>query len=482
MRDKRDVENRGQPTRALIVDGDPVSALILEKFFLDQGIRTEHVSDGQKALDACRRHPYSLVIADRLLPRMDGIELCRQMRALETGYIYFILCGAECDLEEAYEAGIDDFVDKPLEYSRLMQRLTVARRILGHQSQLREQSVEVRRKSDTLQAMNNSLMHASRRFEELFNGLPMACFTLDAQGLIHEWNRHAEKHFGIPAHLAFQKPVWELLGQKSSGFWGPGLVTEVFEGRTVEDLDWRLQAGDSERFFVCNLFGLRDLRGNLIGAISANLDITERKEAERRIDEQMVTINQYAKQLQRQKAELLKTNQCLSQLALTDAMTGLFNHRGFQEELHRAFERCNRMSVPLSLILIDVDHFKNFNDTFGHQAGDNLLQQFGQILQTTTRRHEPAARYGGEEFAIILDGSDQENAHQAALRFQKAIHRSSWTHRAITASFGVATVTGPDCSREELIRRADMALYASKNRGRDCVTHFNEIDHIHIAA
>jgi len=251
----------------------------------------------------------------------------------------------------------------------------------------------------------------------------------------------------------------------------------------VGGADWTLKLSDiEERSFVCNLFGLRDAQGKLIGAISANLDITERKLAEKRIDEQMTTINLFAKQLQRQKTQLLRANRRLAQLALTDGMTGLLNHRGFQEELERAFERNQRLRLPLSLILVDIDHFKSFNDTFGHQAGDTLIARFGQVLRKTTRKHESTARHGGEEFAIILDGSDVEQAINAAERIRAAIEYTKWPSRQVTASFGVATVTQEFLSREELIRQADMALYASKNRGRNCVTHFKEIDHIQIAA
>jgi len=462
----------------LIVDGDAVSALILEHFFKDNGIHVDHAASGSEALAMYRRNRYKLVISDWMLREVDGIELCRQFREVAENYVYFILCSSKCDkadLQEAYEAGIDDFLSKPLEPELLIQRLTVARRILETETRLRAQGDEMEHKSHTLESVNQSLVHASRRFEELFNGVPVACFTLDQAGLVHEWNRQSEASFGVPTYTAFQQSVWSVLGPMSDGFWAPELIEEVFQGRSVEGIDWTLRhPSGEERNFVCNLFGLRDTKGDLVGAISANLDITERKRAERRIDEQMSTINQ-------QKSQLLKANRRLAQLALTDGMTGLMNHRGFQEELGRAFERNQRLGMSTSLILIDVDHFKDFNDTFGHQAGDSLLQRFGHLLQRTTRKHEPAARYGGEEFAIILDGADGEHATQAAERFRKAIESKKWPNRQITASFGVATVNSLTHSREDLIGQADMALYASKNRGRNCVTHYHAIDHVQVA-
>jgi two-component system, cell cycle response regulator len=462
----------------LIVEDEPVSALILKRFLDQIGVRYDYASGGLEALELFKRNRYRLVISDWLLPEISGVDLCRQFRSEESHYVYFILCSStseQGDLQEAYDAGIDDFLMKPLNAESLHQRLKVARRILQIENSLHAQAIEMESKSKALDTMNQSLFHASRRFEELFNGLPVACFTLDRTGLIHEWNRQSEQDFDIFTHQAFQQPVHEMLGPRSDGFWSKETIDQVFTGKMIEGHDWCFRRGNGEeRFFVCNMFGLRNDQGDLIGAISANLNITERKYAEQRIDEQMVTINQYAKELQLQKVKLEQANRRLGQLALTDVMTGLLNHRGFEEELARAYDRHARMGTSLSLVLIDVDNFKQFNDTFGHLGGDAILQSFGQVLKNTTRRYEPAARYGGEEFAVILEGADEVQAVAAAERLREAIHKRRWPHRKITASFGVSTATGPEINREELIRRADVALYASKDRGRDCVTHFSE--------
>lgn len=472
------LEGFGGHARVLLVDGDPISALVVKRYFDSQGIKVDHALTGSQALEWHRRNRYKLVIADWLLEELDGIDLCRQLREGNPDYVYFILCSTKSDktdVREAYEAGIDDFLAKPLEQGHLVQRLKVARRILSTETNLQEQRLQLQHSGETLRAMNQSLMHASRRFEELFSGLPIACFTLDCSGLIHEWNRQAERDFGIATHLAFQRPVWEVLCQATNGFWSEEMVEEVAAGAVLENLDWTLRMeDDEERNFVCNLISLRDPKGNLVGAVCANLDITERKRAEKRIDEQMGTINEYAQKLRNQRKELIQANRSLAQQAITDSMTGLINHRGFQEELGRAFERRERLGTSLSLILMDIDYFKLFNDSYGHQAGDDLLATFGALLKRETRKHEPAARYGGEEFAVILEGAEMESAIQAADRLKKAIHQFQWEQRPVTASFGIATVhEGID--REELIRRADIALYESKRQGRDRVTHFSNI-------
>lgn len=468
----------GRHARVLVVEADPVSRLTVRQFLEEQGVHYDLVANGDEARKLYQRNRYRLVISDAILPDSNGIDLCRFCRAEASQYVYFILCSSpedKVDRQLAFETGIDDFLSKPIDSDSLFHRLIVARRILHIESGLQVQKQEMEQASDALRAMNESLRHASRRFEELFNGLPVACFTMDEYGLIHEWNRQSVIDFKIPNHQVFQQPVWEVLGDQSSGFWNEGISETIQRGSFMEDQDWCLKTEDgSERYFVCNLFGLRDLSGGLIGAISANLDITERKEAERRIDEQMETINTYARDLQRQKGLLEKANARLEQMAHTDVMTGLMNHRGFQDELARAHERSIRIGIPLSLILMDVDHFKRFNDEFGHQGGDAILQRFGQMLQSVTRKNEPPARYGGEEFAVILEGASAETALAAAERIRGAIHKRAWPYRNITASFGVATSVSGELTREELIRRADIALYASKEGGRDRVSLYQD--------
>ncbi len=472
------VGNNGH-ARVLVVDEEPVSSLVIRRFLEIEGIPNDFATSVDEAVHLYQRNRYRLVICDWKLRGQSGLELCNQLRADDFNYVYFILCSDQerrGDLKDAFEAGIDDFLPKPLDLESLHQRLKVARRILNIEHSLQTQRLEMEHRGEALNAMNHSLMHASRRFEELFNGLPVACFTIDETGHIHEWNRQCEQDFQIKNEDAFQQPVWDVFSAETRLFWTPNRVAAIFSGESLVDEDWTLELQTGEiRHFVGNAFGLKDLSGNLVGAICANLDISDRKAAEKRIDEQMDTINLYAKELQQQKTQLERANTKLEHLALTDGMTGLLNHRGFQEELERAYERHIRINLPLSMILMDVDHFKQFNDTYGHQGGDSVLQKFGQMLQRTTRKHEPAARYGGEEFAIILEGADPEAAIQAGERFREAIHKRTWPHRQITASFGVATVFGAEFAKEELIKRADLALYESKRSGRDCVTHFSSM-------
>ena len=172
-----------------------------------------------------------------------------------------------------------------------------------------------------------------------------------------------------------------------------------------------------------------------------------------------------------------RINVRLQALADTDGLTGLKNHRAFQERLREEVQRAARYDTPLSLLMLDVDDFKSYNDVFGHPAGDAALRKIGAVLQATARTHDLIARYGGEEFAVILPETDAKNALIAAERFRAAVEAADWRERQITVSSGAATLALTVCDALALIAAADAALYQSKERGRNCVTRSREVAH-----
>jgi diguanylate cyclase (GGDEF)-like protein/PAS domain S-box-containing protein len=191
-------------------------------------------------------------------------------------------------------------------------------------------------------------------------------------------------------------------------------------------------------------------------------DLTERKEAEQRIRD-------YAVILEFQKRELEQVNRELCDLATTDGLTGLKNHRAFQEHLASECGTALRRRTPLSLLLLDVDHFKQYNDAYGHPAGDAVLKQVARLLTQTTRPGDFVARYGGEEFVVILPQTSQANAMQAAERCRASVEAAAWSCRAVTLSVGVATLSLDNPDSDSLIAAADQALYAAKYNGRNQV-------------
>lgn len=172
----------------------------------------------------------------------------------------------------------------------------------------------------------------------------------------------------------------------------------------------------------------------------------------------------------------MEKNRALAEVATIDPLTSARNRRFLDDALHAAVSFSVRHALPLSLIMLDVDSFKQYNDTFGHPAGDEVLQTVAQILRNGVREHDTVARYGGEEFALLLPATDGESARAIAERLRLSIGSNPWPRRCVTASFGVATML-PDEPVEPaaLIEKADAALYRSKRGGRNQVTHHREI-------
>ena len=182
--------------------------------------------------------------------------------------------------------------------------------------------------------------------------------------------------------------------------------------------------------------------------------------------------------LQRQRTELEKANHELSELAVRDGLTGLYNRRHFDEVLEQEWRRLGRARRPLSLVLLDIDHFKEFNDLYGHQKGDEALMAVAKAAEFAVQRpSDVSVRYGGEEFALVLPETAAAGAHSIAERVAAGIRDSGISHDAsqvssqLTASFGVATVVpGAGTTSQTLVALADEALYRSKNEGRDRIT------------
>jgi diguanylate cyclase (GGDEF)-like protein len=168
----------------------------------------------------------------------------------------------------------------------------------------------------------------------------------------------------------------------------------------------------------------------------------------------------------------IKLRDTLRNLSVRDPLTGLFNRRYMEESLQREIATSQRKSRPLALVILDLDHFKNFNDTFGHEAGDLLLREVGSLLSRKSRGGDIACRFGGEEFVVIYPETDAEIVMQLANQLREAIHGMQLQHFGrslgqISASFGLAFFPTHGSTTDELLRAADKALYAAKAAGRN---------------
>jgi diguanylate cyclase (GGDEF)-like protein len=165
----------------------------------------------------------------------------------------------------------------------------------------------------------------------------------------------------------------------------------------------------------------------------------------------------------------------MRRLAITDDLTGVCNRRHFLERLQNEIDRARRYTLPFSLLFIDIDNFKELNDSFGHQLGDRMLTELGSILKHWARSSDLVARYGGEEFVVLLPMTDKARGLIAAERLRARIERHTFYRRKkLTVSVGVAAFPGDGDSVERLLGCVDEALYMAKNTGRNRSCAFGE--------
>lgn len=177
--------------------------------------------------------------------------------------------------------------------------------------------------------------------------------------------------------------------------------------------------------------------------------------------------------------ELENKNKILDNLANLDGLTGIYNHRYFQNALEQEIDRATRHSQVIAIVLCDIDHFKKFNDTYGHQAGDFVLAEFAKRISANIRKYDIFARYGGEEFVLILPETNAEDAFSVAEKLREIVAEDPFSDGQskyyVNASFGLAAAqpaTEDDFSKNTLISRADQALYEAKEKGRNQVVSF----------
>jgi two-component system, cell cycle response regulator len=469
--------------RILIVEDDRVSALILARTLEKVGHEVITATNGEEAWEIYQKEPLPLIISDWMMPQMDGPDLCRRVRATNSDhYTYFMLLtakGNRDDRLEGLQAGADDFLIKPLDTGELLARLGVAQRILSMQEELQNRSTqleklhtELAQQNDHLEEAMTYLTAANQRFTELFEGLPAACYSIDEEGRIHEWNRAAVLMFGHDPEEVIAQHIWDVFREKDprrqeqNVIEKKEMIRRIFAGEAIEDLEIEERCKDgTKRHVLCNILPMKLPDGRISGAIAAHIDITERKTLEKQVADQLrmaTDLNQ----------ELEEKSDQLRELVVTDGLTGLKNHRGFREILDSSFSFAVRQGLPFSLIMLDVDHFKQYNDTFGHPAGDDVLREVANVLRTNVRAHDIVARYGGEEFVVLCPATDWPGARDVADRLRQAIEEHTWPHRPVTASFGAATFGAGTGTSSELVDQADKALYRSKQAGRNQVAHF----------
>ncbi len=310
---------------------------------------------------------------------------------------------------------------------------------------------------------------SEERFRVLFEQSSNAHLLFDDGGIIDcnpaavAMMRCADKSALMGLHPVSFSPERQFDGRLSSEK-GAEMIALARQNGS-HHFEWTRRAADGTEFPVEVMLTEVRLSDKPV-LLSVWHDLSGQKEAAQQIKDYMVI-------LEFQKSQLEETNKELETLATTDGLTGLKNRRTFAAKLAEEHARAVRYHQPLSLLLLDVDHFKQYNDAYGHPAGDAVLQGVAEALGRTARDTDLAARYGGEEFAVILPFTDEAGSLVIAERVRAAIAAGDWEKRPITVSVGVGTLSLDTPTPDSLTDCADAALYQSKKSGRNRVTHGN---------
>jgi diguanylate cyclase (GGDEF)-like protein/PAS domain S-box-containing protein len=274
--------------------------------------------------------------------------------------------------------------------------------------------------------------------------------------------QHNPRHKEIFPDARVGEPCYFCIHKRNEVCAHCGLV-KVFEDGSVHEHHSTVTRPDGSQMVVHSISApVYDEKGSILTAVEVVRDVTERVNMERDLKEKGW--------------ELERLNKKLAKMAVTDGLTMLFNRRYFQDNLTREFRRLARhRALPLlALAMIDIDHFKQLNDKYGHQAGDVVLRNLGKVLKSTVRMTDIIARYGGEEFVIIMPETDSEGIKVVAERIRREVESMETIFDGkklkTTISVGVASYPNPGIGNEdELVKAADAALYKAKEAGRNRV-------------
>lgn len=310
------------------------------------------------------------------------------------------------------------------------------------------------------EAAKLGLAASERRFQAFMDSGPFLSFLKDAAGRYVYYNEPMARHFDVSRDF--------LLSKTDADLWPAELAEtyrrhdmQVLEAGQLHVIEEETRNPDgSQSIWRSYKFPCPDADGQLLlGGIAVEVTAELRRELE----------------LRRYQAELEAANLKLNELASTDALTGLANRRILDERLRLDFSTARGKHCELAVLLVDIDDFKQRNDTFGHVHGDALLRQLSTLLRQSVRPSDLAARYGGEEFALVLPNTGPLEAVLVAERLLTAVRNETWPHGPLTVSIGVSSLSPATADTQRLLTLADEALYAAKRAGKDRVLSYQQV-------
>ena len=417
----------------LIVDDAPANLEVLRKLMTEQGYQTYVAPSGERALAIAQRAQPDLILLDVMMPDMDGLETCRRLKQHPlTQRIPVIFMSARTETDDVvagFDIGAVDYIGKPLRMAEVCARVRA--------------QLQIRSNSETQEEQ-------AERLRTIVNNMAEGLLIIEADGRIQYTNPACDHYLGYRENELAGRSIGELLSP---------LVTQEY-------LDYfAMYAANPE---TAHNHGTREvaIRHRNGEAMSMDLTLTP----------------MYLRQplyigLLHDITHHKQSEDALQRAAYLDPLTKIANRRHFDSFLEKEWQRAVRNGGTLSLVVLDVDHFKLYNDSLGHPAGDTCLQQVAQAIDAhACRSGDLAARYGGEEFVMLFAETEAETAMVLAETIRADIenlrlpHPRSPTSNWITVSIGVATIRPHQLDdREALFVAADRALYVAKEGGRNQV-------------
>jgi two-component system cell cycle response regulator len=448
--------------RILVVDDIPANVKLLEARLIAEYFDVLTAADGYQALAICDRHQVDLILLDIMMPGMDGFEVCERLKSNpKTSHIPVVMVTAldqPADRVRGLKAGADDFLTKPVNDLQLIARVKSLLR-------LKTLSDELRIRAQTAHNMGiDELLRADSRGEEAGQ-----IMLVDGRANSQERIVKALKPIGnVFAISDAQAAIFEA----SENQFDLVIVNSNIDDYDPLRLCSQLRSLERTRFLPILIITEQGDDEMVVRA----LDLGVNDYIIRPVDPNELVARSLTQMRRKSYNDRLRANvQQTIELAVTDPLTGLSNRRYLDNHISTLFNRSMARGRPLSVLIADIDRFKQINDTHGHDAGDDILREFANRVRSTVRGADLACRYGGEEFVVVMPDTAPEIAAAVAERLRSVIEtmpfvvKGSGQELQVTASFGIASRSPQVITPQHLMKQADVALYEAKNAGRNRV-------------
>ncbi len=446
--------------RVLVVDDIMANVKLLEAKLKAEYYDVVTAMSGEEALEAIAKEVPDIILLDIMMPGMDGFEVCKHIRSnRDTQHIPIILVtalDAQEDRVRGLSAGADDFLTKPVNDIALFARVKslVRVKMMTDELMMRQKTGEEMGLIDAEEA----------RLPDVVSGriLVVEDSVVSAQQIA--------KAISPGNEVDVESNHEEALIKSRSGDYG--LIITSLDLKSIDGLRFCSQLRTVEATRQTPILLVAE-EGDMKRLVRA-LDLGVNDYLLRPIDENELKARVHALLKRKIYQDMLRQNLQLSlELAITDQLTGLYNRRYMETHLKGLVRKAEASGKPLSILMMDIDHFKKVNDTHGHAIGDEVLREFASRLQRNVRGLDLACRYGGEEFIVLMPETPAKFALMVAERLRQDVADLPFDTESgdldITISIGMATLVAENETGEAMLKRADDALYEAKGGGRNRV-------------